>query len=218
MFDLDHFVRTYDPEAIPISINGTTLQLFKPATIDRFLDHDDITLHFPLWAKLWEASGVLASYLTSLPPEGNKTMLEIGSGLGLVGIAAARAGHRVTMTELNPHALNFARANALANGCAELPISRLDWNVPDLEGRFDYIVGSETIYRSEDIDGLEALFERYLNPGGTIIMAESVRRTGVEFWERMRHHYDIQVRRQRLCTDGEELHIVLFRMRHKTEH
>ena len=96
----------------------------------------------------------------------------------MVGIAAAKAGHRVTMSELNPDALNFARANALANGCPEVVIQPLDWNAPHLEGRFDMIVGSETVYKTEDIDGLEALFDRYLNPAGTIILAEGVRRTG----------------------------------------
>ena len=87
-----------------------------------------------------EASGVLAGHLAGMPPDPTKTMLEIGCGLGMVGIAAARAGHRITMTEINPDALNFARANALANNCPKIAIERLDWNDPQLAGRFDTIV------------------------------------------------------------------------------
>ena len=135
----------------------------------------------------------------------------------MVGIAAARAGHRITMTELNPDALNFARANALANDCPEIAIERLDWNAPQLDGRFDTIVGSETVYKAEDIDGLEAMFDRYLNPGGIIILAEGVRRTGVDFWDRMRDHFDVQARRQTLRSDQGATHMVLVRLQRRAE-
>ena len=217
MFSLEQFHRTYDTVTTPVTINGQTLRLFTPASIDRFINPDDVMDNFPLWAKIWEASGVLASYLAGMPPDPMKTMLEIGCGLGMVGIAAAKAGHRITMTELNPDALNFARANALANGCPEVAIERLDWNTPQLESRFDYIVGSETVYKTEDLDGLEALFDRYLNPGGTIILAEGVRRTGVEFWERMRHRYNVQARRQTLRSDQGSHHMVLFRLQRRAD-
>ena len=217
MFSLLQFHRTYDTVTTPVTINGQTLKLFTPASIDRFINPDDMMDNFPLWAKIWEASGVLASYLAGMPPNPMKTMLEIGCGLGMVGIAAARAGHRITMTELNPDALNFARANALANDCPQIAIERLDWNAPQLDGRFDTIVGSETVYKTEDIDGLEALFDRYLNPGGTIILAEGVRRTGVDFWERLRDRYDVKTRRQTLRSDQGEKHMVLFRLQRRAD-
>jgi len=200
---------------MPVTIGGISLTLFKPQTIDRFIDPGDVMAGFPLWAKIWEASAVLAGYLIGLPPDPDKTMLEIGCGLGMVGIAAARAGHRVTMTEIDAHALDFARANAVANDCPGITIQRLDWNAPDLNGRYDYIVGSETIYRSEDIDALGSLFDRYLKPGGTIILASKVRGIGVEFWERMRHRYHVQVLKQKMSSDQGEEYMLLFRLRPK---
>lgn len=215
MFSLKQFQERYDDtETVTVRFNGKMLTLFKPVSIDPFIDPEDITRGFPLWAKIWEASGILAAHLSTIPPDPNKTMLEIGSGMGLVGIAAALSGHRVTLTEINPDALNFAKANAIINNCPDIPILRLDWNAPDIDTRFDYIVGSETIYRSSDIDGLEFLFNRYLNPGGTILLAESVRKTGVEFWERMRHRYHIQARRHTLRDDKTEIFVVLFQMTH----
>lgn len=212
MFSLDEFHRTYETVTTPVSINGQALSLFTPASIDRYIDPDNMMGNFPLWAKIWEASSVLASYLANLLPDPSKTMLEIGCGLGMVGIAAAKAGHRITMTEINPDALNFAKANALANECPGISIQPLDWNAPHLDNRFDYIVGSETVYKTEDIDGLEALFDRYLNPGGTIILAEGIRKTGVDFWERMQHRYHVQARRQTLRSEEGEQHMVLFRL------
>jgi len=215
MFSLDHFHNTYDTVATPVKLGERALTIFRPASIDRFINPDDVTRDFPLWTKLWEASGILASYLANLSPDPGKTMLEIGCGLGLAGIAAAMTGHRITMTDLNPDALNFARANAAANNCTPLAIERLDWNEPTLSGRFDYIVGSETVYKIDDIDGLASLFDRYLKPRGTIILAETVRRTGVDFWDRMRHRYDIQARRQTLRSDEGVQHVVLFQLQEK---
>ncbi len=213
MFSLDEFHRSYETVTTPVTIHTQSLHLFTPASIDRFINPDDVMVNFPLWAKIWEASGVLANYLANLPPDPHHSMLEIGCGVGLVGIAAAKAGHRITMTEINPDALNFARANALANGCPDLEIECLDWNAPLLDGRFDTIVGSETVYRTEDIDGLEALFDRYLSPHGTVILAESVRSTGVAFWERMRHRFDVQAQRHTLRSDKGKQHVILFRLR-----
>ena len=217
MFSMKQFHQTYETVSIPVTIDGRTVTLFKPAAIDRFINPDDPMNHFPLWAKVWEASALLANHLFRLPPEPGKTMLEIGCGLGLVGIAAATAGHRVTMTEINPDALNFARANTLVNDCPGITIRRLDWNGPQLDDRFDYIVGSETVYRNQDIAGLENLFERCLKPGGTIIVAESVRHTGVAFWERMQHAFHVQARRQRLRSTEGVHHVVLFRLQRKSD-
>lgn len=212
MFSLETFHRDYDTITTPVTIDSQSLKLFTPASIDRFIDPDDMMVNFPLWAKIWEASGILANYLVGLPPDPSKRMLEIGCGVGLVGVAAAKAGHRVTMTEINPDALNFARANALANGCPELRVERLDWNAPQLSGRFDYIVGSETVYKNEDIDGLEALFDRYLTSRGIVLLAEGIRSTGVAFWERMRHRYDVKAKRHTMRSEKGQHHVILFRL------
>jgi hypothetical protein len=93
----------------------------------------------------------------------------------------------------------------------------MDWIDPQLRGRFDTIVGSETVYKTEDIDGLEAMFDRCLGPGGTIILAESMRRTGIAFWSRMRRHYDVRVRRQTLRSDQNATHLVLFHMQRSAD-
>lgn len=215
MFSLDQFHRTYATVTTPVTIDRLSLQLFTPVSIDRFINPDDAMTDFPLWAKIWEASGVLAGYLAGLAPDPHKTMLEIGCGIGMVGIVAAKAGHRVTMTERNPHALNFARANAWANGCPDLPVKCLDWNAPNVDGRYDYIVGSETVYKTEDIDTLAALFDRYLSPDGIVILAETVRRTGVAFWERMRVRFTVQAKRHTLRSATGTEHVILFRLQSK---
>jgi predicted nicotinamide N-methyase len=213
MFSLDEFHRNYETAVTPVTINGRSLTLFTPKSIDRFVNSTDAMVNFPLWAKIWEASTVLAGYLIRQPARSHETLLEIGCGLGLAGIAAAKAGYRVTMTEIDPHALNFARANAMVNDCPEIVVERLDWNAPCLKGRYDTIAGSETVYKPEAIDSLVALFDRYLAPEGTIVLSTEMRSNNVDFWHRMEPRYHIQARRQTMRSDQGETHIALFRLK-----
>jgi predicted nicotinamide N-methyase len=212
LFSLESFHQDYETETRDIVIDDYRFQFFVPESIERFVDPEDPLQNFPLWAKIWQASVVLAQYLIRMPVEPQKRILEIGSGLGLVGIAAACAGHAVTMTDYNTDALNFARANAQINSCLHLQICRLDWIRPNLEGAFDYIVGSEIVYKNQDITHLLALFKKYLRPGGKILLVEEMRKTLNEFYKQMNESYKITVRKKILRAHDEESRVLLIEM------
>jgi predicted nicotinamide N-methyase len=214
-FSMKEFQSRYDIESFPVKIGDRELRFVKPRTIERFINPDDPMADFPLWAKLWEASAVLTQYMADLPVDPNRRILELGSGLGVAGITAAAMGHAITLTEFNRDALNFLQANAHLNGCSHLAIHHLDWFKPELEGRFDLIIGSEVIYQERAVDALEALFKRYLEPGGRVVLAERVRTTGTLFFERMSFLFEILARKHTLRSqDGTEI-VVLFDMTYK---
>ena len=212
MFSLETFHQDYDTETRDIVIDGQNFQFLIPASIERFVDPQDPLYNFPLWAKIWQASVVLAQHLIRMPVAPGKRMLEIGSGLGLVGIAAAHAGHAVTMTDYNTDALNFARANAHMNNCSQLQISRLDWIRLNLEGEFDYIIGSEIIYKDKDVQHLLELFKKYLKPDGKVFLVEEMRKTLNEFYKQMDEFYKITVRKKILRAENEESRVMLIEM------
>jgi predicted nicotinamide N-methyase len=209
---LDQFRRRYDTETFPVRIGELRLQFLKPRTIDRFVNADDPMVEFPLWAKFWEASAVLTHYMAALPVDAHRRILELGSGLGVAGIAAAALGHAVTLTEYNADALNFLAANARLNGCGHVAIRYLDWFKPDLEGRFDMIIGSEIIYQDKAVEALGALFQKYLAPGGRVVLAERVRSTGTLFFESMSALFEIRVRKHTLRSEDRTETVVLFEM------
>jgi len=119
-----------ETEEKSVVIRGRSFTLLAPKFIEEYIDSEDPLHDFPLWAKVWEASWVLADFLAGLPADPEKRLLEIGCGLGLVGVVAASFGHKVVMTEHNPEAIAFARANAERNHCADMEIIDLDWNAP----------------------------------------------------------------------------------------
>ena len=212
MFNLDAFHKEYETDINDLVINGRKFQIVLPKDLQRFLNADDIMQEFPLWAKIWPASWVLAGYLAEMPVASDKRFLEIGGGIGLVSVVAAAFGHDIIMTEYNPDSLQFARANALINKCPQLNIQELDWNRPRLPGQFDYIVASEVSYRGEDIQALQKLFKSSLNSDGEVILAGEMRRLSKDFYKALETMFDIRVLKRTLRSDNEEINIILFRM------
>ena len=218
MFSMSAFHEQYETDTSSLTIGENRFQFFVPKFLDSFLDKDDVFNEFPLWSKIWEASIVLANHLAAMPADPKKHFLEIGCGIGVVGIVAAYCGHRVTMTEYNRDSLNFARANAVVNHAPEFPapeIVELDWTKPSLEGRFDMILGSEVVYKEAYFKPLMALFRRYLKPNGEIVLAEGLRKTSLEFFKRMSDSCDIKAQKKILRSAGEEKRVILARMRFK---
>ena len=211
----DTFYNRYETEINEVAIQNRSYKISLPKNLSAFINPDDILHEFPLWAKLWPASWVLADYIAALPQQPEKKLLEIGGGVGLVSIVAACCGHCVTMTEYNSDALVFARANARRNGCPQLPMVRLDWNHPGLKGRFDYIVGSEVAYKKTDIARLLKLFTAYINPTGEVLIAGEMRRISRELFRQLETKFQIRVHKKILRSPEEQIQIFLFRMKLK---
>jgi predicted nicotinamide N-methyase len=213
MFSLEAFYKAYETEATELAVNGRKFKILLPKYLSQFINTHDVMHEFPLWAKIWQASWVLAGYLADLPVAAEKSILEIGGGNGLVSIVAATFGHHITMTEINPDALQFARANALINGCPQLNIQELDWNQPRRSEQFDTIVASEVSYRKEDMQPLMMLFRNSLKPGGEVILAGEMRKLSKDFYKALEEMFEIRVQKKILRSADETIKIFLFRMR-----
>jgi 2-polyprenyl-3-methyl-5-hydroxy-6-metoxy-1,4-benzoquinol methylase len=206
-----------ETEEKSVKIRGRSFILLAPKSIEAYIDSKDPMQDFPLWAKSWEASWVLADFLAGMPADPEKRLLEIGCGLGLVGVVAASFGHKVVMTEHNPDAIGFARANAELNHCADMEIIDLDWNSPSLYGRFDSIVGSEVVYHAKDFEPLRRLFELLLKPQGEVILCEGIRRTSLDFFKEMQTFFDLKAQQKSVRSAEKTVPVILCRMRQKTK-
>ncbi len=81
-------------------------------------DLQRIGLADPFWGFCWAGGQALARYLLDHPLEvRGRTLLDVGCGGGVEGIAAARAGaSRVIAVDTDPLAVEAARLNAAENG------------------------------------------------------------------------------------------------------
>ena len=215
MQSVEAFQTEYDPRTAELAIRGRGFEIMLAKSLDRFIRAEDPMQGFPLWTKIWESSILLADHMAGLEPDPDRRILEIGCGLGLVGIVAASFGHRVTMTEHDDHALAFARANALLNsGPAPSPeIHKMDWYAPTLQGRFDWIIGSEVVYRESDFAPLLDLFRTFLRPQGTILLTAELRKTTMAFLNRMSEDHQIEARKKIFHGNGREIPIAFCTIR-----
>jgi protein-L-isoaspartate O-methyltransferase len=212
-FSMNAFRRNYDTELFPVKVGTRHLTFFKPKSIDRFINPDNPMEGFPLWAKIWEASAILLQYMADLDVDPQRRILELGSGIGVAGIAAASMGHNITLTEYDPDALNFLKANADLNNCPHARVRHLDWFSPDLEGRYDLMIGSEIIYQKQAVTALGDVFKKFLSPRGMVVLAERVRSTGAVFFEKMATEYDVKAQKCTLTSSATSETVMLFKLR-----
>ena len=78
----DSFYTRYETEITEVAIKDRSYKISLPKNLSAFINPDDILDEFPLWAKIWPASWVLADYLAGLPLLPEKRLLEIGGGAG----------------------------------------------------------------------------------------------------------------------------------------
>ncbi len=211
----DTFKDDYETEVTRVVINSRRYSVLIPSRLDPFVNPLDPMAQFPLWAKVWPASIILSEWVARLKPDPQRTLLEIGGGLGLTSIVAASYGHRITFSEGNADALRFAQASAGLNPGGHFPVVAHDWNHPAAIGRFDMLLGSEVVYREADIPLLAKVIDGCLAPAGQVVLAGEIRRTTDLFFGRMSKTYDISAQRKQLKSADETHTVGLFRMRRK---
>lgn len=149
-------------------------------SIDQALFNEDERL--PYWAELWTSSVELARWCLESGQLAGKRVLELGCGLGLAGIAAARSGASVMLTDYEPDALLFARYNALRNVpllAPQMEFRLMDWRSPGELQPFDIILASDIAYERRNFSPLLSLLRR-VQPSSAIF-ADPDRAMGHEF-------------------------------------
>ena len=122
-----------------VTVGDVALTVETPPDLDALLDraiatHPQAVDAIPYYSILWPAAKGLASHLwenrIDLP---GRRVIELGCGLGLPSILAARLGAQVTATDFHPETGEWLLHNAALNNVA-LDYAQLDWNV-FLDGR-----------------------------------------------------------------------------------
>jgi len=207
MFSIESFEQSFETEKISLKVGNRSFSFLTPKKIEELIE----TNMFPLWVKIWEASLVLSDYLVNRNHL-SKSLLELGAGLGTIGIIAESVGYKVTTTEYDSKAIQFLHANAHINESHTLKIEHLDWHKPDLEGLFDIIVGSELIYKQSDFEPLIALFRQYLSPKGEILLANEPRKSYEPFLDILKEWYHIEIWKKSLRSIDGTKKILLTRL------
>jgi len=213
----------YDVVERNISLGTTAIPLLCVRDSNRLVDaidpatftHDE---RLPYWADLWASSIGLAGWCLESNMLSGKKILELGSGLGLAGIAAALVGADVELTDYEPDALLFARYNAMRNLPPDVLTRRvrfqqLDWRTPgDLE-KVDLVIAADVAYERRNFSPLLSLIGQVVHPGGVAIFADPDRSIGREFLVIARQQYDVTTQTRTATLNGITSTIVLAEIR-----
>jgi predicted nicotinamide N-methyase len=146
----------------------------------------------PYWSVLWRSGVALARELDVVPLRGLR-VVELGCGLAVPSIAAARAGAAVLATDVCAEALTLLARNAQAN---DVPIetAMVDWAEPDeLLGRapFDLVLAADVLYEPASVAPLLSLLPR-LAPDAWL--ADPGRPTAEAFVEQAVRRWQVETR------------------------
>ena len=115
----------------------------------------------PYWAVLWRSGVALARELDGVPLRGRR-VVELGCGLAVPSIAAARAGASVLATDGDPEALELVERNSRANG-VHLEMATADWADPGellRHAPFDLVLAADVLYERASVARLLSLLPR----------------------------------------------------------
>jgi predicted nicotinamide N-methyase len=153
-----------------IDLPGGELRLLQPSESAELPDSGAVEWAplVPYWSVLWRSGVALARELDREALRGLR-VVELGCGLAVPSIAAARAGASVLATDGDADALELLARNAEANG-VELETATVDWTEPgELLERapFDLVLAADVLYERASVAILLGLLPR-LAPGACV--------------------------------------------------
>lgn len=136
----------------------------------------------PHWAEVWPASVALARAVLRGPSLAGVTVVDLGCGAGLAGVAAARHGARVVFADRAPEALTLADHNARRNGVLDHEIRAFDWERDDLPASTRLLLLADLCYSWRAVRPLLRQVDMVIGHGGAVLAADPFRPTANDLW------------------------------------
>lgn len=127
----------------------------------------------PYFGILWAGSIGLAEYL-GVHPEivKNKSVLELGCGLGLPSLVAAHLGGEVLATDFHPDVEEYFKRNC-RHSSIHCDYQRMNWREERNDSqKFDVVIGSDVLYESRHPGEVARGLMKFCKPEGTIILSD----------------------------------------------
>jgi predicted nicotinamide N-methyase len=175
-----------------VALPGGDLRVFQPEGAAELPDAGAVEWApiAPYWAVMWRSGVALARELAGLALRGRR-LVELGCGLAVPSLAAARAGADVLATDAEPEAIELVAHNARVNGVV-VETMTVDWNDPGALVRrapFDLVLASDVLYERHSVAPLLALLPR-LAPEAWV--ADPGRPAAGAFLEQARRHARVE--------------------------
>lgn len=206
-------MKDYELHVVRERFGAVELELATLADLDRAVDElvheyevrradDELGRDLcPYFGVVWPAARGLALALARRGPAlAGKEVLELGCGLALPALVAAKLGARVTATDLHPDVPAFLARNLEWNGLAPDAVRyrELDWRSAPALGAFDLVVASDVLYEAGHPGPVARALAAQVGPTGRIVLADPGRaylQAALDELERLGFRAEVEVER-----------------------
>ena len=149
-----------------VELPGGPIQVLQPRESAELPDDGPVEWAplVPYWSVLWRSGLALARELDAEELAGLR-VVELGCGLAVPSMAAARAGATVLATDADPEAIELVARNAGLNGL-EIDAAAVDWTsaaaTDELASRgpFDLVLAADVLYERPTVARMLSLLPR----------------------------------------------------------
>lgn len=205
------------PLQIQSFVDGdVSIEFFVPDTAAVREAYQKGKIAFPYWSRVWPAARALAQVLLRHPEyTRNKTVVELGAGLGLPSLVAARNAKAVWCTDLAADAVAIVQQSADKLHLHHLSAAVMDWQhlPPHLEA--DVLLLSDVNYEPGAFGLLLQRIDAFLQKGTTVLLSTPQRLMAKEFVAPLLRHCRRQEERM-IEQQGEEVAISVWVLEQKT--
>lgn len=170
-----------------VKVGGYSYSMASLKDAADLLDDEEFARRFteedraPYGLELWPSAVMLAEYILQMGKGAGRSALEIGCGLGLVSMVAARAEWKIVATDREPIALQCAAYNARQNDITIDEYQTLNWHKPEFERQFEYVFAADVLYQLVDHVPLLKCIQQFLSPRGIALIADPNRSVADRF-------------------------------------
>ena len=175
----------FEPVLRRIDLPGGAIDVWRPPDMEALIDltEFDRDERIPYWADVWESAIVLAEDLAIVDGRG-LSLLELGCGLGLPSLVAARQGFRVVASDYELPALEGVAFTAAKNRLPPPDVRVVDWRDPPADlGRFDRVLAADVLYERHHPPSLADVIDLAISDGGFALVADPGRAAAAHFPE-----------------------------------
>ncbi len=174
----------YEAARVQVTVGDDDVALWRVADLERYVDRDALLraehpAEPPYWAHAWSGGHLLAEIV----PARAGRVIEIGCGLGLPGIVAARRGADVVFVDQERAPLAFVRESLRANGCRARGLVVADFMRCAWGARFDVVLAAEVLYDRECFGRVADALADLVVPGGVVLLADGHRIDTARFYD-----------------------------------